>query len=703
MKNKSAAYWSRVKEPQIKKRLTLFDLHRIVSRISSAKPHEVSEVIGPLNLCLREQAKKINTNSFECLQMTVLTLRGIAGIAPEFLLERKDLADDILAGWDDTFRCMEYLYSVDIRDSEGGAPRLKSRLESTRIPVLASMLSTLGICFASAERSNAEPDAVRLSIHIWAHEDRNNMVHTYATEALVKMLSCDRRAHKIMLDVIPDADTVAKLALRGLQRISKANCMDCAAVYLQLQLLSLLYRSTNMPAVRPFERSILNCGGISVVLQVLESLYEVRDTSDAEKSNWVLTVKIGFKFLKGNLYSDGGPTWAWLMTRRGLLQLIMAYSMYAEDFAGGDIDYLLSTTLPRYLMYGPCLTATVRVLRRHSDVELLGMMRSSAFFDSWYAFEEALVDRLLVRRLYTSQVHKDMAICQNPSCDKKGERTTFKKCAGCMDVLYCSRKCQKVDWKVFQHRDACRRPAPHLNTLGITRKDEQFLAVLASTDARRNIHCLRGLAAKHYPGLPLHGLAFSIDYTQDPPEYDVFLPNTCNELGTLVHMHCPRHSSGACQGIYASGMADGGRRQYGTIIRAVLPIGRDVIKLSFCYDVSPLINDGAYDDNVDSWLTPSSSEHVWCGSCYRGRLRGSHSDVSELVRSVHRLCPSDESTDERIPWDYNTIKQLVRAYLDIGEISNSGCAPVRSKLLPSTGIPAPSPYEVRETAIREAE
>ncbi len=40
-------------------------------------------------------------------------------------------------------------------------------------------------------------------------------------------------------------------------------------------------------------------------------------------------------------------------------------------------------------------------------------------------------------------------------CKKDNIDGTFLKCAGCRRALYCSRECQKVDWKEGGHRGDC--------------------------------------------------------------------------------------------------------------------------------------------------------------------------------------------------------------------------------------------------------
>ena len=58
----------------------------------------------------------------------------------------------------------------------------------------------------------------------------------------------------------------------------------------------------------------------------------------------------------------------------------------------------------------------------------------------------------------------DKRRCSNDICCNLAlEGTSFNKCGNCRKVYYCSRECQKADWK--QHKHVCKAPAaPHLHS-----------------------------------------------------------------------------------------------------------------------------------------------------------------------------------------------------------------------------------------------
>nr|GAT55027.1 predicted protein [Mycena chlorophos] len=54
--------------------------------------------------------------------------------------------------------------------------------------------------------------------------------------------------------------------------------------------------------------------------------------------------------------------------------------------------------------------------------------------------------------------------CSNLACEKIVYRHLVKRCAGCEVRLYCSKQCQRADWREGGHRDSCRsqaNPSPY--------------------------------------------------------------------------------------------------------------------------------------------------------------------------------------------------------------------------------------------------
>eukprot|EP00938_MAST-03A_sp_MAST-3A-sp1_P005039 g5039.t1 len=65
--------------------------------------------------------------------------------------------------------------------------------------------------------------------------------------------------------------------------------------------------------------------------------------------------------------------------------------------------------------------------------------------------------------------------CANSNCDKSG--VDFPKCSACKSVYYCSRECQKSDWK--RHKKVCKKATKKKTTNDSKVSDAWFTAVAA--------------------------------------------------------------------------------------------------------------------------------------------------------------------------------------------------------------------------------
>ncbi|KAJ7669867.1 hypothetical protein DFH06DRAFT_1468633 [Mycena polygramma] len=74
---------------------------------------------------------------------------------------------------------------------------------------------------------------------------------------------------------------------------------------------------------------------------------------------------------------------------------------------------------------------------------------------AWTAFSELLVERMDVLRDFDTRADVSLKACDNMECHIIQEKTQLMRCTGCRDLLYCSRECQRLDWREGGHRDQC--------------------------------------------------------------------------------------------------------------------------------------------------------------------------------------------------------------------------------------------------------
>ncbi|KAF7327300.1 MYND-type domain-containing protein [Mycena kentingensis (nom. inval.)] len=77
-------------------------------------------------------------------------------------------------------------------------------------------------------------------------------------------------------------------------------------------------------------------------------------------------------------------------------------------------------------------------------------------------------------------------VCENSSCGRFASKKKFQRCSECLDAHYCSRECQKADWKLFHRNECDERGAQYLAVRSeFTSKDRGFLRHLLDHEYTR--------------------------------------------------------------------------------------------------------------------------------------------------------------------------------------------------------------------------
>ncbi|KAF7307847.1 hypothetical protein MKEN_01145000 [Mycena kentingensis (nom. inval.)] len=79
---------------------------------------------------------------------------------------------------------------------------------------------------------------------------------------------------------------------------------------------------------------------------------------------------------------------------------------------------------------------------------------TSRVFPTWQRFWEIVGQRSELRRAWNDR-EASLASCDNLKCGTMQPKSSFRRCGGCLTQKYCSKKCQKADWKDGQHRSTC--------------------------------------------------------------------------------------------------------------------------------------------------------------------------------------------------------------------------------------------------------
>merc|ERR1712232_1323603 len=98
--------------------------------------------------------------------------------------------------------------------------------------------------------------------------------------------------------------------------------------------------------------------------------------------------------------------------------------------------------------------ANILIIRDDFKKDFVGgicLERNAPYADKVHLFfKVATLERINIS-FYNSvkevrRYHRKYRSCSHDQCGKKGPKEHFKICRGCLCVLYCSKRCQKLDW-----------------------------------------------------------------------------------------------------------------------------------------------------------------------------------------------------------------------------------------------------------------
>ncbi|KAK0431549.1 hypothetical protein EV421DRAFT_164086 [Armillaria borealis] len=118
---------------------------------------------------------------------------------------------------------------------------------------------------------------------------------------------------------------------------------------------------------------------------------------------------------------------------------------------------------------------------------------------SWYRLKALALEREKDMHRYDVEENNGRFLCENQECPNKRNtsRTSSRRCGGCLNVMYCSPECQKIDWKAIPgHRLSCLENQLRRKdgkSYGISRIDLEFCFAKCRDDIRAHLNLIRAL------------------------------------------------------------------------------------------------------------------------------------------------------------------------------------------------------------------
>ncbi|KAJ6563004.1 hypothetical protein DFH09DRAFT_1315637 [Mycena vulgaris] len=118
------------------------------------------------------------------------------------------------------------------------------------------------------------------------------------------------------------------------------------------------------------------------------------------------------------------------------------------------VSRLLVTILPPSLVYPALPPAFNDAFRAFDDRTTNLALRESPIHSVWSTLRHLTDDRLALLEFWKANYVSQKA-CDNMTCGAIRQTRNFHRCGNCHRVYYCSRRCQRIDWKRGGHRLHC--------------------------------------------------------------------------------------------------------------------------------------------------------------------------------------------------------------------------------------------------------
>ncbi|KAJ7148644.1 hypothetical protein C8R43DRAFT_513145 [Mycena crocata] len=146
------------------------------------------------------------------------------------------------------------------------------------------------------------------------------------------------------------------------------------------------------------------------------------------------------------------------------------------------IRELLTEVLPRSSVHYAVVAQLKTALPEAVKLASTWKFRKSQFAQEWRTFVKLASQRIQVYDIWV-EGGPSFKACDNLTCGKIEERSTFHCCALCRSRNYCSKDCQSADWNV-EHKDVCQDlQSARLHTREtLTARGRSFLRTLLTWD-----------------------------------------------------------------------------------------------------------------------------------------------------------------------------------------------------------------------------
>ncbi|KDQ51117.1 hypothetical protein JAAARDRAFT_538242 [Jaapia argillacea MUCL 33604] len=368
----------------------------------------------------------------------------------------------VLDGWPDLWSWLEFLLEHCVLDSTIFGEQAKAAAATSFVNIIMMLSWHEDFCDPLIET----PEVLSSVLCLWTRQAREKdfslvsqtgAVLPSAAKAL-EPFSFSAPTLENMLHLVDGSyEQLCSIAVEHLRVCLLQKPLDISNVLADVNVLHWLMREPELVSVATFHRRSI--ASITTALFAVASHPLSRDPVERDAAQACI-IKCASAIASCVEILDGYDLIKETLNA-GCLQAILASQkwFFADPLPLDYCDpriFLLSDVFPKYLIYRPLLMEAEASLARIVSTGLAKLLKEGdPLLKAWLKLERVIHRRILVR--WKTEGVEVLYRCHNESCQTRGSKVTFLKCSGCLEVQYCTKECQRQDWKKGNHKVLCQR------------------------------------------------------------------------------------------------------------------------------------------------------------------------------------------------------------------------------------------------------
>ncbi|KAG2038118.1 hypothetical protein BDR03DRAFT_955209 [Suillus americanus] len=289
-------------------------------------------------------------------------------------------------------------------------------------------------------------------------------------------------------------DIVSRIALMHLSQEMARQYLDPECIAWDVHIVTALSFRDDMRC------ALLNLGAIVKITHVIH-LIVGRSFDRANLTYAARCISNASLFLRIRMQEHDGNPWMSEAIRSDLIKGLLKSERYIpfmdNDKARDALSDILHMIIPAYTLYRSLLLPIAKAVDEIIDLGLDKQLdKRGKLYAGWVCLQKTTKRRKLLNYDGPEKVH--VQTCHNDNCRKTVSTGTLKRCGGCLHTYYCSKSCQRYDWRRGKHKAYCirvqERPALSLGEMnGISNRDLKFLDCVIEDELKKH----RGRIAGH--------------------------------------------------------------------------------------------------------------------------------------------------------------------------------------------------------------